>query len=117
MDVDSSGDGIVIDVPSFGSHNSGEILRAAIIHYRLKSLLLYVWIEWIIMVWFTEMVAGGSLGGVGWRLKTSRSFLGGDHLSPKLVLTGALPSLASHSPEFHPFGIPSLPSGASVLPL
>ena len=42
------------------------------------------------MVWLTEVVAGENPGGVGYRLKTSRSFPGGDHLSPKLVLAGAL---------------------------
>ena len=32
---------------------------------RLKALLLHVWIEWIIMVWLTEVVAGENPGGVG----------------------------------------------------
>ena len=32
---------------------------------RLKALLLHVWIEWFIMVWLTEVVAGENPGGVG----------------------------------------------------
>ena len=32
---------------------------------RLKALLLHVWIEWFIMVWITEVVAGENLGVVG----------------------------------------------------
>ena len=40
MDVGDSGDGIGTDLPSFGSHNGGETLRAAIIHYKSKRCLL-----------------------------------------------------------------------------
>ena len=40
---------------------------------RLTALLLHVWIEWYIMVRLTGVVAGANPGGLGWRLKTSRS--------------------------------------------
>ena len=40
---------------------------------RLTTLLLHVWIEWYIMVSLTGVVAGANPGGVGWRLKPSRS--------------------------------------------
>ena len=32
---------------------------------RLNSLLLHVWIEWIILVWLIEVVEGENPGGVG----------------------------------------------------
>ena len=55
----------IFDLRSSKQHRDKRSLPRFRPPWRLKALLLHVWIEWIIMVWLREVVAGEDPGGVG----------------------------------------------------